>query len=132
MPKSAQPSLFCRCGADPAIAGLCRRCYRQAAHSRARFGGQRDRVLARDGYRCQGCGAGKQRTVHHRKPGQHAAAWLITLCPACHATVHGLRAHRRWLPDLLARLWREQHPDVAVQLQLEIETATGGRERRAA
>jgi hypothetical protein len=68
-------------------------------------------VLARDRYRCQGCGAAHQRTVHHRRPGRHASAWLITLCPACHAVVHRLQRHRRWLPDLLLALWREQHPN---------------------
>ena len=126
MRKSAQPSLFCRCGADPAIAGLCRRCYRQAVHSRRRFGGHREAVLARDRYRCQGCGAGNQRTVHHRKPGRHASAWLITLCPACHATVHRLRAHRRWLPGSLLALWREQHPEVPEQLQRGLENRGRG------
>ena len=123
--NSAQPSFFCRCGADPAIAGLCGRCYRQAAHSRRRFGGRREAVLARDRYRCQACGAASQRTVHHRRPGRHTAAWLITLCPACHAVVHRLQAHRRWLPDSLLILWREQHPEVPLQLQLALETSGG-------
>lgn len=113
-----QPTLFCRCGETPAVSGLCRRCYAQAAHSRRRFGGHRDAVLARDRYCCQGCGAGNQRTVHHRKPGRDTSAWLITVCPACHATIHRLRAHRRWLPASILALWREQHPGVAEQIQL--------------
>jgi DEAD/DEAH box helicase domain-containing protein len=70
---------------------------------------QRDAVRARDGYRCQGCGAaemaGKQHDVHHRIPFRAFVAdstrrnglpadraWeaanildnLVTLCPACH------------------------------------------------
>jgi DEAD/DEAH box helicase domain-containing protein len=70
---------------------------------------QRDAARARDGYRCQGCGAaettGKQHDVHHRVPFRSFVAdaarrgglpperaWetanvlenLVTLCPACH------------------------------------------------
>ena len=70
---------------------------------------QRNAVRARDGYRCQGCGAGemagKQHDVHHRIPFRAFVAdstrrnglppdraWeaanvldnLVTLCPACH------------------------------------------------
>ncbi len=70
---------------------------------------QRDAARARDGYRCQGCGApeepGRQHDVHHRIPfrafladaglrgglaQEHAwraanvLANLVTLCPACH------------------------------------------------
>jgi hypothetical protein len=47
-------------------------------------------------------------------------AWLVTLCPACHALVHKLRRHRHWLPASLLGLWREQHPEVPLQLQLWI------------
>ena len=33
-----QPALFCPCGREfPSIAGLCRACYRSAAHSREHF-----------------------------------------------------------------------------------------------
>jgi hypothetical protein len=28
--------------------------------------------------------------VHHRRPGCDQEKWLITLCPACHATVERL------------------------------------------
>ena len=70
---------------------------------------ERDAVRARDGYRCQSCGAaemaGKQHDVHHRIPFRAFVAdstrrnglppdraWeaanvldnLVTLCPACH------------------------------------------------
>ena len=42
-----QARLFCPCGQDvPALAGLCRRCYRSASHSRFRFGGLRDAILS--------------------------------------------------------------------------------------
>jgi hypothetical protein len=123
VPNRGQRRLFCPCGDSPAVAGLCRRCYFQSAHSRRHFAGHREAVLVRDRHCCQGCGAAGQRTVHHRKPGRHSRAWLITLCPACHAVIHRLRAHRRWLPDTLLALWQEQHPGVPVQLQLAIERA---------
>jgi len=119
--SSIQKLLFCpECGAQPAIAGLCAPCYARCRHSRIYFAGVRDRVLARDGYRCQGCGAGNQRPVHHRRPGVHEMQWLVTVCPGCHAVIHKLRAHRRWLPDSLLALWHEQHPAVVLQLQLSI------------
>ena len=56
----------------------------------------------------------------------------ITLCPACHAVVHRLQANRRWLPEPLLALWREQHPGAPLQLQFPIETAPAAREKAAA
>jgi hypothetical protein len=80
-------------------------------------------VLDRD-RACQGCGAGKEASlparrlhVHHRQPGFHDPAWLIALCPACHARVHRLAVIRRWLPEPLVALWAEQHPGAPLQLQ---------------
>ncbi len=67
--------------------------------------GVRDQVLVRDDHRCQGCGAGNQRSVHHRRPGVHEIEWLVTICPGCHAIIHKLRAHKRWLPVPLLELW---------------------------
>ena len=131
---SGQASLFCpACGGlAPRRAALCRACARRRWRSLRNFAGHREAVLARDGSCCQACGAADQRVVHHRRPGRHAAAWLITLCPACHARVHRLRANRCWMPESLVRLWREQHPGAPVQLQLAIETAGQGREAAAA
>jgi hypothetical protein len=118
-----QRRLFCRCGQEtPAVAGLCRSCYRAEAHSRSRFDGNRAAVLERD-RTCRACGAGKPARglhVHHRKPGFHHPDWLITLCAGCHARVHRLAAIRRWLPERLVELWMEQHPGTAVQLQFPI------------
>ena len=124
---SSQASLFCSgCGGlAPRRAALCRACARRRWRSLRNFAGHREVVLARDGSCCHGCGAPNQRVVHHRRPGRHAAAWLITLCPACHARIHRLRANRRWMPESLLRLWREQHPGVPVQLQLPIERLEG-------
>ena len=116
-----QAWLFCPCGQDaPATAGLCRRCYWSASNSRARFGGLREEILERDGRACRGCGAGNRLHVHHRKPGANDRELLITLCAACHARLHRLHAIRIWIPEPLVTLWEEQHPGVAVQLQLPV------------
>jgi 5-methylcytosine-specific restriction endonuclease McrA len=52
----------------------------------------RQQVLRRDGWRCQSCGALSNLEVHHRKlrsrSGDNAEQNLITLCNACHASVH--------------------------------------------
>jgi hypothetical protein len=49
------------------------------------------------------------------------------------AVIDKLRRHRRWLPASLVALWREQHPEVTLQLQLPIEIpAARGREKVAA
>lgn len=115
---SAQSVLFCACGAtDPTPSGVCRRCQRRLKHSRAFFGGFRELVLARDGYRCCGCGAGDRLHVHHRSPGVNHPELLVTLCPACHAQIHRLQALRKWMIDRLVSLWRELHPNAAMQLQ---------------
>jgi 5-methylcytosine-specific restriction endonuclease McrA len=116
-----QCALFCpSCGRPPAVAGFSFSCYWQHRRSLRYFAGLREAVLLRDGCRCQACGVANQRAVHHRRPGLHALPWLVTLCPACHAVVHRLRARRRFLPDPLLRLWREQHPAVPLQLQLQM------------
>jgi hypothetical protein len=132
LPRFLQRALFCRvCGAQPAGASFCPPCYGQARRSARFFAGQRETVLARDGRRCQACGAGNQRVVHHRRPGVHDPAWLVTICPACHAVIHRLQAKRRWLPAPLVELWREQHPDVSLQLQFPIAAATAAAAERA-
>jgi hypothetical protein len=74
-------------------------------------------VLERD-RGCRGCGATGHLHVHHRKPGVDETRWLVSLCAGCHARVHRLAALRHWIPELLVEFWVEQHPGVAVQLQL--------------
>jgi hypothetical protein len=64
--------------------------------------------------------------VHHRRPGCDQEKWLITLCPACHATVERPERVDRYLPPLLLALWREQHPDAGEQLALELDTSLEG------
>ena len=94
---------------DLCARGLCRSCYDAAYRDESSFSGCKDRVLARDGGRCRVCGA-VSRVVHHRQPGVDRDEWLITLCPACHATVERLGQLDRYLPPLLLLLWREKHP----------------------
>ena len=127
--KARQKILFCVCGqAVPTVAGFCGRCYRAQAHSRRYFDGNRDAVLARDGGRCQGCGEcraagkpdGSRLPVHHRLPGVHREELLVTFCAACHARVHRRLRQRSWLPEALIEFWREQHPDLPLQLQFSL------------
>ena len=116
-PKN-QLSLCCPCGSPELYRrGLCHRCYHGWRRSRARFGGQRDRVLARDHRLCRVCLAATELVVHHRRASNTPSA-LITLCRSCHARLHRLRAIDRWVPELLGDLWAEQHPSSPRQLQL--------------
>jgi 5-methylcytosine-specific restriction endonuclease McrA len=51
------------------------------------------RVLERDGWRCQKCGALDNLQVHHQikrsQQGDDALANLVTLCARCHMAEHG-------------------------------------------
>jgi 5-methylcytosine-specific restriction endonuclease McrA len=55
----------------------------------------RNRVLERDGWRCQECGSMEGLEVHHMKPrsrrGGDVMHNLITLCASCHGKCHGWR-----------------------------------------
>jgi 5-methylcytosine-specific restriction endonuclease McrA len=50
------------------------------------------RVIQRDGWRCQRCGSSKDLQVHHIQPrsllGGDVEENLVTLCSACHRQVH--------------------------------------------
>lgn len=52
----------------------------------------RQRVLRRDSWRCQACGATSNLEVHHLEfrshTGEDSEQNLITLCSACHAAIH--------------------------------------------
>jgi len=65
---TAQHALCCPCGRPEILAlGLCASCYTMKRQDEAYFGGLREAVLARDGYRCRGCGAsGSRETQDHR------------------------------------------------------------------
>lgn len=72
------------------------------------------RVLDRDGWRCQNCGALKDLQVHHRKYrsrlGDDSLNNLVTLCAYCHMEEHGQLAYSK-----------------AAILKMRIRATTGGR-----
>jgi hypothetical protein len=120
---TAQHALCCPCGRPEILAlGLCASCYTMKRQDEAYFGGLREAVLARDGYRCRGCGAsgrGKRKiTVHHRVPGVSRLELMISLCPGCHAKVERTKMVLSEMTPLLLELWREQHPEGQEQVML--------------
>ena len=126
MTRLVQRSLCCPCGNDKVLAlGVCSTCYTLRRQDEAYFGGHREEVLERDGYRCRvpECTTMKRGkrsvAVHHRKPGIDDPKWMITLRLACHAKVTRTLFLRRWWPKLLIVLWREQHPAAHEQKTLE-------------
>jgi len=52
----------------------------------------RQRVLRRDGWRCQACGTMSNLEVHHQqfrsRAGADTESNLLTLCSACHSSIH--------------------------------------------
>jgi 5-methylcytosine-specific restriction endonuclease McrA len=52
----------------------------------------RQQVLRRDGWRCQSCGTMSNLEVHHKEFRSHSGhdteENLITLCNACHSSIH--------------------------------------------
>jgi 5-methylcytosine-specific restriction endonuclease McrA len=52
----------------------------------------RERVLRRDGWRCQFCGCMTNLEVHHQQfrsqSGEDSEDNLITLCSNCHSSIH--------------------------------------------
>lgn len=113
-----QLSLCCPCGSgDLYRRGLCESCYNRGRRDRHRFAGKREGILSRDRHTCRVCYSPAPLVVHHRTPSNRSSS-LITLCRACHARLHRLRAIDRWVPELLTQLWAEQHPGQPRQLQL--------------
>ncbi len=136
MTKLVQRSMLCRCGNAKILAhGLCATCYTLKRQDAEYFGGLREMVLERDGYRCRVCdGSGRDKRsiiVHHRMPGKSVLYLMISLCPGCHAKVHRTIAVLSAMPPLLLELWREQHPQGQEQTMLDFSVkkpvATGGR-----
>jgi hypothetical protein len=124
--ETGQLSFLCACGGKAVelkALGCCRSCYDRQYRSRRLFGGLRDRVLKRDGYRCRGCGAQSRLLVHHRDR-RNEEELLLTLCIGCHMRVHHSYGFRHWLPAMLLRLWREWHEGEPVQLQLPLKNVT--------
>ena len=91
--------------------GLCKRCYNRGRRSRARFGGGRERVLARDHYLCRVCRA-------PAPPARQPPLGPDHPLPRLPRRLHRLGAIDRWVPDLLGELWAEQHPGRPRQLQI--------------
>jgi hypothetical protein len=128
MSKLVQRAMHCRCGNPTILAlGLCATCYTLKRQDDEYFGGLREAVLERDGYRCRICDAsGRDKRsiiVHHRVKGKSVLGLMISLCPACHAKVHRTRmvVSKKPLPSLLLVLWREQHPDGQEQTFLDFK-----------
>jgi hypothetical protein len=122
--KQVQGTMHCPCGREKILAnGLCASCYTLKRQDAEYFGGLRETVLERDGYRCRVCDApgGRKREmiVHHRVPGKSVLALMIALCPGCHAKVHRTKAVITAWPRLLLELWREQHPTGHEQTMLD-------------
>jgi 5-methylcytosine-specific restriction endonuclease McrA len=122
--KAVQLAMHCRCGRETMLAhGMCATCYTLRRQDEEHFGGLRETVLERDGYRCRVCdapGTGKRSIiVHHRVAGRSELKLMISLCPACHARVHRTKVVLAAMPPLLLVLWREQHLKGHEQKQLD-------------
>ena len=117
--QPVQLCFLCPCGKRIALKtfGCCRSCYDRRHHSLRFFGGLRERVLERDRFRCRGCGRRSALVVHHRDR-RNRANLLVTLCIRCHIRIHRSSGLRYWFSEMLARLWRELHPNASMQLQL--------------
>lgn len=106
MKRAVQDAMHCGRGRERILAhGMCSICYTLRHQDAAYFGGLRETVLERDGYRCRVCdasGRGKRAiVVHHRVPGKSVLPLMISLCPGCHAKVHRTRAVLAAMPALL-------------------------------
>jgi hypothetical protein len=73
--------------------------------------------MERDRFRCRGCGKRSALVVHHRDR-LNRADLLVTLCIRCHMRIHRSLGLGYWFSEMLARLWRELHPNASMQLQL--------------
>lgn len=127
MKKALQRGMLCPCGNPKILAhGLCPTCYTLQRQDEEYFGGLREAVLERDGYRCRVCDApGRDKRsiiVHHRVPGKSVLSLMISLCPGCHAKVHRTKAVMSEMSPLLLILWREQHPEGHEQTTLNFRT----------
>ena len=118
--------MHCPCGNAKVLAlNVCTTCYTLKRQDEEHFGGLREAVLERDGYRCRVCDAsGRDKRsiiVHHRVPGKSVLNLMLSLCLSCHAKVHRTKAALSPMPPLLLELWREQHPMGHEQTNLRFE-----------
>ena len=96
--KPRQTVMHCPCGNAKVLAkGLCATCYTLKRQDEEYFGGHREEVLKRDGYRC-------------RVPG----------CTTVKRGKRSIAVEADW-PDFLRVLWREQHPDGHEQSALRFD-----------
>jgi len=131
MRKPVQRLMHCPCGSSQLFAkGLCETCYRLKRQDIEYFGGLREKVLERDGYRCRVCAelpeverlcVGQPPSVHHRIAGVSKLHLMITLCAAHHAQVGRLQVAAKPMSSLLLVLWREQHPEGHEQTMLPFD-----------
>jgi hypothetical protein len=81
--RLAQRVMHCPCGKPKVLAmGLCSTCYTLKRQDEEYFGGLREAVLERDGYRCRVCDAsGRDKRsiiVHHRIPGRSVLNLMLS------------------------------------------------------
>ena len=110
-----QSSMHCPCGREKILAnGLCASCYTLKRQDAEYFGGLRETVLERAGYRCRVCDCSWWTQARDDRaspgPGKSVLTLMIAPCPGCHAKVHRTKAVLTAWPRLLLELWREQHP----------------------
>ena len=124
MRANQQRVMYCPFGNVKVLAlGLCATCYTLRRQDEEYFGGLREAVLERDGYRCRVCDAsGRDKRsiiVQYRRSGKSVLNLMLALWPGCHAKVHRTKAVLSAMPPLLLELWREQHPEGHEQVLLD-------------
>jgi len=64
---------------------------------RRNFGGNRQKTMERDGFKCQKCSGNENLLVHHKdiNPKNNSIENLQTLCRGCHARVHNVISPER-------------------------------------
>src|ERR1700685_3707741 len=103
-----QAGLVCACGSlDIAARGMCPRCLARQHHDQEYFGGQRETVLRRDKWNCQGCFYPPLKedrysiVFDHRPPGISHPPLMFSLGAACPAFADRLQVLDVWLPPQL-------------------------------
>lgn len=84
--KTIHRARCCPCGREKILApGLCATCYTLKRQDEEYFGGHREEVLARDGYRCRIPGCGKSDPAPSGLRPRHSKAGKVRppRCPGC-------------------------------------------------
>ena len=128
MRANRQRVMHCPCGNAKVLAlGLCATCYTLKRQDEEYFGGLREAVLERDGYRCRVCDAsGRDKRsiiVHHRRPGKSVLNLMLSLVPGlpCQGSSNqgGPFRHAAASPGAVARAASEGSRTGAARLRLE-------------